>query len=97
VINFKLFSECILNKKKNLLVVVDVVVGAVDVLTKIIKMIFNYSLISLVFYLLLVESLMHFSFILMLQFGLESHNGLILLGNITLIGLSFKHTFSNCP
>jgi hypothetical protein len=38
---------------------------------------------------------MQFSFILMLQFGFESHNGLILLGNKRLIGLSLKHTFSN--
>jgi hypothetical protein len=38
---------------------------------------------------------MHFLFILMLQFGLVSHNGLILIGNIRLIELSLKHTFFN--
>jgi hypothetical protein len=33
--------------------------------------------------------------IFMTQFGFDSHNGLTLLGNIALIGLLFRQTFSN--
>ena len=38
---------------------------------------------------------MNFSFILIIQLKLVSHNGLILLGNNKMIGLSLKHTFFN--